>query len=117
MPYPLTFPIYQPAMRIITAITQGNPAQVTTSPNHQYKTGLIVRIYVYPVNGMEQINQQTGAITVTGLNTFTIPIDTTNYDPFVAPGMPTANNDEACVVPIGEVNELTSLAVQNVLPY
>ena len=117
MPYPLPFPVYQPAMRLITAITQAHVASVTTSPNHQFVTGTIVRLYVYPVNGMEQINQQTGPITVTSPNTFTIPIDTTSYDAFVVPMNPTANNTESCVVPIGELNPQLNAAVQNVLPY
>ncbi len=35
----------------------------------------------------------------------------------IAPGVPTANNDQACCVPIGEVNETLKAAIQNVLPY
>lgn len=117
MAYPIPFPTFQPAMRLITNITRANPAVVTTSPDHQYKNGTIVRIYVYTANGMEQINQQTGAITILSANTFSIPIDSTQYSIFIAPGMPTANNDQACVVPIGELNETLKAAVQNVLPY
>ena len=115
--YPLAFPIFQPAMRLITAIQRGAITTVTTSPNHQYVSGTIVRFHIYPANGMPQLNQMTGAITVTGVNTFTVPIDSTNFDPFVVPAMPTANNTEACVVPIGEVNELLKAAVQNILPF
>lgn len=117
MPYPYPFPVYQPAMRLVIAITKANPAVVTTSPNHQFVTGTIVRIYTYPANGMVQINQMTGPITVTGVNTFTIPIDTTNFDTFVVPGMPTANNTQATVVPIGELTGQLDAAVFNVLPY
>ncbi len=117
MAYPIPFPTYQPAMRLITAITNANPASVTTSPDHQYVTGTIVRLHVYPANGMVQANNQTGTIIVTGVNTFTITLDTTNYDTFVVPGMPTANNTLACCVPIGEVNELLTAATRNRLPY
>lgn len=117
MAYPIPFPVYQPAMRLLVAVTNGFPAVVTTSPDHQYSTGTIVRLHVYPANGMVQANNQTGTITVTGANTFTINIDTTHYDTFVVPVLPTANNTQACVVPIGEVNETLKAATQNVLPY
>lgn len=117
MAYPIPFPVYQPAMRLITAITNGNPAVVTTSPDHQYITGAIVRLHVYPANGMVQANNQTGAITVTGANTFTIDLDTTLFDVFSVPVGPTANNTQACVVPIGEVNESLKSATFNRLPY
>jgi len=117
MAYPIPFPTFQPAMRLITAITLGNPVEVTTAPDHQYFTGTIVRLYVYPANGMVQVNKAAGAITVTGVNTFTMDLDTSNFNTFIVPVAPTANNTQACVVPIGEVTELLKAAVQNVLPY
>lgn len=117
MAYPIPFPTFQPAMRLITAITRANRATVTTSPDHQYETGTIVRLHVYPANGMVQANNLTGTIIVTGDDTFTIDINTTHFDTFVVPPMPTANNTLSCCVPIGEVNELLRAALQNVLPY
>lgn len=117
MAYPLTQPVFQPAMRLLISITQANPAVVTVTPNHLYQTGLIVRFDIPFVNGMQQLNQQTATITVTGATTFTIPIDTTNYDPLVVPLVPTANNSQAQCVPIGEDNSILTQAVFNALPY
>lgn len=88
---PWTFPVnpnfpWLPAANTITAITNANPAQVTTATAHGYSTGYNVRI-VFPFPyassfGMVQINEQVGTITVTGSNTFTINIDTTGYNAF-----------------------------------
>jgi len=78
-------PIFQPALRIISAITKAQEAQVTTSFDHDYITGEIVRLLVPIDFGMWQINKLTGTITVTGSDTFTIDIDTTNFDTFSVP--------------------------------
>lgn len=104
------FPTFQPALRLIAAITNSFPVQVTTTFNHQYKTGTIVRLDIPPADGMEQANQFLGEIIVTGPTTFTMNLDTTNFDPFIAAG-------SAQVIPVGEVSSMLSAATQNVLPY
>ena len=76
-------PVYQPAMRIISSVTNANPAVVTTTFNHQYKSGLIVRLNIAQGYGMQQANQLYGPIIVTGNTTFTIDIDTTLFDPLL----------------------------------
>lgn len=76
-------PVYQPAMRIISSVTNANPAVVTTTFNHQYQSGLIVRLNIAPGYGMQQANQLYGPIIVTGDTTFTIDIDTTNFEPLI----------------------------------
>ena len=113
--YANPFPAYQPAMRIITAITQSNPAVVTTSFNHQYASGIIVRLDIPLENGMQQISGPaypgiTYPITVTGLTTFTIPVDSTNFQAYVF-------NECAMCVPTGELTTQFTNATQNVLPY
>lgn len=113
--YAVQFPIYQPAMRIITAISNTNPAQITTSFAHQYVNGIIVRLDIPQANGMPQINGtpypgQTFPITVTGLTTFTVPVDATKFQTYV-------NNECCCVVPVGENTDMLRNATRNVLPY
>lgn len=108
------FPVFKPSMRIITNITNGNPATVTTSFAHGYSTGLIVRLIVPSGYGMDQANQLTGDITVVDTLNFTIDIDTTLFQPFVTPGSPTQYPQ---VVPVGEINSTVYLALKNVLPY
>lgn len=104
------FPAFQPAMRIITAISQSNPAVVTTSFAHQYITGTIVRLDIPQIDGMQQISGITLPITVTGLSTFSVPVDSTQYQAFT-------NTQYALVIPVGEVNGQFTAATYNVLPY
>lgn len=115
MSYPIPNPMFQPAMRLVIAITKSNPVVITTSTDHLYINGTIVKLHVYPENGMRQIDQQYGPITVVSPTTFSIPIDSTTYDTFVVPAMPTANNTQSCCVAIGEINSMLRAAVQNVL--
>ena len=111
-------PEFQPAMRVITGITNANPTSITTSFAHQYQTGLIVRIYIPLHYGMDLLNQQYGPITVTSPTTFTMPIDTTGFAPFVTPALnPGHNYTGPQVVPIGNVNSSIYLATRNVLPF
>ncbi len=113
--YAVRNPTYQPAMRIVTAISQTNPAVVTTSFAHQYVDGIIVRLDVPLANGMQQISSipfpnVSYPITVTGNSTFTVNVDATKFEAFV-------NNECCCVVPVGELNSQLNAATQNVLPY
>lgn len=108
------FPVFKPAMRIITAITNAYPASITTSFDHGYPTGIIVRV-VLPINyGMPEINEKFGSIIVTGATTFDIDIDTRYFEPFVVPGSPT---QYAQSIPIAEINSTVYHAYTNVLPY
>lgn len=73
-------PTFQPAMRIISAITNASPATVTTTFDHDYVSGTVVRLHIPTGFGMYQANKLQGEITVTGTTTFTIDIDTTDFD-------------------------------------
>lgn len=110
-------PIYQPAMRIVTAITNASPALVTTSFDHLYLTGSIVRLDIPLGYGMQQVNQKFGPITVTGATTFTIDIDTTQFDTFSVATTYPYNEQYAQSVPMAEINSLLTSAVQNTLPH
>ena len=109
-------PIYQPAMRIITSITNANPAIVTTTSDHNYLTGEIIRLIIPEGFGMTQADGLFGEITDTGDTTFTIDIDTTTFDTFAVPSpLPDAYTC-AQTIPIGERNSLLSAATKNTLP-
>ncbi len=77
-------PTFQRAMRVISTITNANPAVVTTTTNHQYLSGMVIRLNIPKGFGMQQANQLYGMITVTGNTTFSIDIDTTNMDKFLS---------------------------------
>lgn len=122
--YAVQYPMYQRAMRCILTITNANPVVVTTTldginpGNHDYSTGLIVRLDIPLGFGMEQANQFIGPITVTSPTTFTLPIDTRTFDPFNTPSyLPGHFGTPAQVVPVGEVNDILTMATENILPY
>lgn len=107
------FPVYRPQLLFIGAITQANPGVVTTTTNHNYLTGLIVRLLVPFAAGMTQLNGIEFPITVLSPNTFSIPIDTSFFDPFTVPPDPQPTSPQ--VVPTGEINEILYQAVYNIL--
>jgi hypothetical protein len=114
--YAVQNPIFQPAMRIITAITQANPAQVTTSFAHQYITGLQMRLDIPIACGMQQADQFVGPIVVNSPTTFLIALDTTTFEPFSIPLAPSPHvNTCAQAVPVGEVNSILTGATVNIL--
>lgn len=106
-------------MRIISAITNGNPAIVTTTFDHGYAVGIIGRLDIPAYIGMPQADQQVVTIlTILGPTTFTINLNTTSFQPFVVPDPISAQaNMTAMFVPMGEVNSKLSSATQNILPY
>jgi hypothetical protein len=108
-------PIYQPAMRIISAMTLSYPMIVTTTFAHQYITGTIVRLDIPLGQGMQQANQQIGPITVTSATTFTIPIDSITFDPLITPTEYPFTAQNPQVVPVGELNSQLTAATLNIL--
>lgn len=108
-------PLFQPAMRIISSITTGVITLVQTTFAHQYNTGLIVRIIIPDNWGMQQMNGKYGAIIVTGPDTFTMNIDSSDFDQLLPPSSPVAQNATPQVVPIGEANAQLTQATRNIL--
>ena len=108
-------PKFQPAMRVISAITKAYPAQVTTTFDHDYISGTIIRFHIPYAVGMQQLNHMQGIITVTGTDTFTVDIDTTSFDTFSIPVAPNPHDNTcALVIPIGELSSQLTAAVQDV---
>ena len=113
----IQYPIFQPAMRVINAITNSDPAVITTSFPHQYTTGMVVRLNIPQGYGMLQADQLYGPITVLSDTTFSMPINSTDYDIFSVPIAFPFSSQYAQVTVIGEVNRMLSAAERNVLPY
>lgn len=121
-------PTFQPAMRLIANITNANHASITTTFDHNYLSGSFVRLYIPQACGMFQADKLVGQVSVTGATTFTVDIDTTDFDPFIAPPvqppppppiipLPYPHvNTCALVVPVGELSDRLDSSVMNVLP-
>lgn len=115
----LTKPVFQPARRTIASITQSFPAVVTTDIDNSYLSGLIVQIVIPVGHGMPQLNGAVVPITVTATNTFTIPVDTSSFDPFIAQTdlLFPYSYQYAQAIPTGELTTQLTQSVRNVLPY
>ena len=124
--FDLSSPSFKPTIRLISSIGKGATTLITTEIAHDYLTGMTVKIIVpdtintgTPATGlcgMTQINKQVGKITVTGLTTFTMDIDSSNFDDFAIPGTwDPSIGVYPQVVPVSEENEMTTAAVKNVL--
>jgi hypothetical protein len=113
----LQYPVFQPAMRIISSITNGFPTVVTTTFNHQYQSGIIVRLVIPDGFGMPEANGLQGSIIITGDTTFEVAIDSREFSSFSYPSSFPANRQYAQVVPFATLNSEWKLATKNALPY
>lgn len=77
-------PMFQRAMRTILSISNANPCEIVTTLEHQYINGLVVRLNIPQGWGMQQANRLEGQVTVTSSVSFTLDIDTTLMDKFLA---------------------------------
>lgn len=112
-------PFYQPAMRLISSITQADPAAVTTTFAHDFVSGTTIRLDIPSYIGMHQANSQVVEIlTILGPTSFTVGMNSTTYAPFVIPDpLPTHASTTAVAVPVGEITRTLEAATLNVLPY
>ena len=100
---------FVPTGQVISTITRANPAVVTTVANHGYSSGLIVQLFIPKVNGMQQLNQTTALITVLSSNSFSIPVNSTNFDSFT----PGTTPQTPQVIPVGSISKTILEPVQN----
>lgn len=114
--YALRDPLFGPAMRIIASITNDVHAVVTTTFDHGYVDGTIIRFDIPPALGMQQINQLFSPIVVTGQTTFITTINTLLFQPFVIPsGLSPQVDICGLAVPIGEINSTLKASLINQL--
>ena len=101
---------YTPTIVDIAAITQTNPALVTTTIANTFVIGQQVQFFIPPQWGMRQLQALKGYIITQPSNTqFTVNIDTSQFDAFVVPVVfPPIVIDTAQVAGIGDQNSGTS---------
>jgi hypothetical protein len=72
-------------VRSIASITQGFPAVVTTTVDHEYVSGMDVTFQISPQFGMTQLNGLDIQVLSVTNNSLSINIDTSNFTPFAYP--------------------------------
>jgi hypothetical protein len=93
---------YQPRQFFISAIGLGVLTTVTTTTNHNYVVGQLVRLLIPYYSGSRQLNEQTGyVISVPANNQVLINLNSSqNVDPFIT----TSNPTQPQIIAVGDTN-------------
>lgn len=116
---PINAQFYQPRRFIISALTRGATTTITTSEDHDYVTGQLVRLLIPVPYGSFQLNQLTGYVTSVPTTTQVIvEIDSTKANlfkasPFVA-NISGATRANPCVLTVDQPVYGNSVLIQNV---
>lgn len=99
---------FVPKRREISAVTNDLEAEVTTTQDHGYELGQIVRLIVPAAYGMELNYVQAKILSITSDVSFVTDIDTTTVLPYVTPSTPPSFT-QSQVVPMSglEVNNIS----------
>ena len=83
---PIEDQFYKPSRFVIDSITLGFQTTVTTTVNHNYVIGQLVRLLIPANYGCFQLNEKTGyVIAIPSSNQVVLDIDSSqNVDPFIA---------------------------------
>lgn len=87
---PINADYYKPRVFFISGIALGPLTTITTSVDHDYVIGQLVRLIIPQWSGTRQLNGQTAyVISIPTANQVTITIDSTNYNAFTTSSQPT----------------------------
>jgi Ubiquitin-activating enzyme E1 FCCH domain/Baseplate J-like protein len=92
----------------VAGVSNTNPAIITTADNHNLATGNVEMIH--GMVGMELLNDRPYPITVTGLQTFTMPVDATTWGLWQSGGIVTPN-------PINEYVSISDFPDSFIIPF
>lgn len=98
-----------PKRREISAVTNSFRAEVTTTVDHGYEVGQIVRLIVPLAYGMELNYVQAKILSIPSLDTFITDIDTTNNGTYISPTAPPSFTTSQVVPMSGIEDNATSI--------
>ena len=103
---PINPQYYQPSVFDISAISLGSSTTVTTTVDHNYVVGQIVRLVIPMIYGSFQLNEQQGIVTsIPASDQVVININSTLANPFVS--NPTSGITQPQIVAMGDINSGT----------
>ncbi len=103
---PINPQYYQPSVFNIAAITLGYPTTVTTTINHNYVIGQIVRLVISQLYGSFQLNEQEAyVLSIPAADQVILALDSSNANPFVA--NLSSGTTQPQIVAVGDVNSGT----------
>ncbi len=100
-----------PMFLLISAISQSNPMVITVSTANNYQPSQLVRLNIPSDYGMSQAAGLTVEITAVNGNSFTMAINSTNFDPFVVPTQTIFTLAPASLSPAGSRNSYYQTSV------
>jgi hypothetical protein len=99
---PINPQYYLPSVFNIAAITNGPTTVVTTTVNHNYVIGQLVRLLISQLYGARQFNEQVAyVIAIPSSTEITLQLDSSFYDVFIP--NPTSGTQPQ-VVAVGDIN-------------
>lgn len=100
---------FQPRRRLISDVTNALSAEVTTTDDHGYEVGQVVRVIVPRAYGMEIDYKEATVLTVPSTTAFTVDIDTSLLSDYVTPTEPPSFTNAQIVPVSGLVRNNTSI--------
>lgn len=92
---------YQPSRFVISAITLGGTTTITTTADHNFVVGNLVRTLVPASFGTWQLNEQSGyVLSIPASNQVVLSINSSNFDSYIASSAATV----AQIFAIGDIN-------------
>jgi hypothetical protein len=99
---PIEKQYYKPQQFFISAIGLGFVTTITTTLNHDYLIGQLVRLLIPNGFGSRQLNEMLGyVISIPAQNQLLIDLNSSNADPFI---LNTALFTQAQIVAVGDIN-------------
>lgn len=74
---------FVPQFSLIQSISLGQVTTVTFTAPCDFTVGEVVSFRISPKSGTRELNNQASTVIVVTASTITVPIDSTNYTPFV----------------------------------
>jgi len=100
--FPIEAQNYQPSQFFISGVANGQTTTVTTTVNHNYVIGQLVRLLIPNGYGCRQLNEQTGnVIAIPAANQVTLDLFSLYADNFVNANLDTKPQ----IVAVGGVNQ------------
>jgi len=100
---PINPQYYKPGDFNISSIVNGMTTLVTTTVNHNYVVGQLVRLIIPEIYGGQQFNEQTAnVISVPASNQILIALDSSFFNLFIA--HPSSGTTQPQVVAVGDLN-------------
>lgn len=98
---PIHAEYYQPSRFVISAITLGQTTTVTTTQDHNYVIGQLVRLIIPPTFGCRQLNESQGfVISIPSVTQVVVAINSVGDDLFTS----SLATTKAQILAIGDVN-------------